>query len=347
MASESEVTWELDGVTMRATLEVPEGPGPFPGVVMVAGSGPTDRDWCSPLLPGTNGSGRLLAAALAEAGYASLRYDKRASGPDAAENARRLAGTFSMRSHLDELRAAVRVLVGDPRVDATRLVGLGNSEGTLHVLHYATGDEAVPLAGAVLCAPPGRSVGEVLLAQLALQAASVPGGDAMMARVREAAARYAAGEAMDPDPSLPESVRAVLASFEAPANLPLGRELWVEGAAPLLAEVSVPTLVLIGRKDVQVDAVADGGALERAAAGKEFVTFAYPANANHVLKEDPRPWAEVAAAPGSGYNEDGTRLDPESVATILEWLRGVVDGASTAPSSPGAGDVPSGPRPPR
>jgi len=76
-----EVTWLLDDITMRGTLTVPAGDGRFPAVVMVAGSGPTDRDWCSPLLPGTNGSARLLAEAFADAGIASLRYDKRASGP--------------------------------------------------------------------------------------------------------------------------------------------------------------------------------------------------------------------------------------------------------------------------
>jgi hypothetical protein len=82
----SEVNWQLDSTTVYGTLVRPVGPGPFPAVVMVAGSGPTDRDWNSPLLPGTNGSARLLAEALARAGIASLRYDKRGSGPHAREN---------------------------------------------------------------------------------------------------------------------------------------------------------------------------------------------------------------------------------------------------------------------
>jgi hypothetical protein len=60
----SEVRWQLDGITMFGTLTQPDGPGPFPAVVLVAGSGPTDRDRCSPLLAGSNGSARLLAEAL-------------------------------------------------------------------------------------------------------------------------------------------------------------------------------------------------------------------------------------------------------------------------------------------
>jgi dienelactone hydrolase len=70
---ETEVTWHLDDIEMHGTLVRPDGDGPFPAIVFVAGSGPTDRDWCSPLLPGTNGSARLLAAVFAEAGIASLR----------------------------------------------------------------------------------------------------------------------------------------------------------------------------------------------------------------------------------------------------------------------------------
>src|SRR2546421_12645046 len=106
----SDVNWQLDSTTVYGTLVRPSGTGPFPAVVMVAGSGPTDRDWNSPLLPGSNGSARLLAEALARAGTASLRYDKRASGPHVRENMQALIGHFSMQSHVEELAGAVRTL---------------------------------------------------------------------------------------------------------------------------------------------------------------------------------------------------------------------------------------------
>src|SRR5690348_17672208 len=112
----SEVIWQLGSTTVYGTAVRPVGPGPFPAVVMVAGSGPTDRDWNSPLLPGTNGSARLLAEALAQAGIASLRYDKRASGPHVRENMPALIGKMSMQSHLDELAGAVRTKIGRAHV---------------------------------------------------------------------------------------------------------------------------------------------------------------------------------------------------------------------------------------
>jgi uncharacterized protein len=323
MTTSLEVSWRLDEIAMHGTLTLPDGDGPFPAVLLVAGSGPTDRNWCSPLLPGENGSGRLFAEAFAATGIASLRYDKRASCPDATENARILFGKFSMRSHLEELIAAVDVLAGNDAIDASRIAGLGNSEGALHVLHYATSQQAIPFDGIVLAAPPGRSVGKVLMTQLALQAAQIPGGAELMTEVEAAAERYEAGQPMNVDPRVPDSVKMVLASFEAPANQPLARELWNEDATVSLREVKIPTLVLIGRKDMQIDATLDGEPLERATMGKDNVTFTYPANANHVFKEDTRPLSEVVAAPGTGYNETGTRLDPEALETILAWLRGV------------------------
>jgi uncharacterized protein len=316
-----DVGWDLDGITMAGTLVRPDGTGPFPAVVLVAGSGPTDRDWCSPLLPGTNGSGRLLAEALADAGFASLRYDKRASGPNAAANVTQLIGHISMQSHLDELIAAVEVLAADPAVDPARIVGLGNSEGTLHVLHYLTTGQQIPLAAAVLAAPPGRPVGQLLLTQLAAQFAQVPGGDELLTLTQQAADRYGAGQPMDPDPRLPESIRLLLSSFEAPANLPLARELWNEDATVQLPRVTVPFLILIGGKDIQVDVHLDGDPLQAAASGMTTVTFAFPPNANHVLKEELRTPTEAAAA-GGGYNDDGAQLDPEALDDILTWLRG-------------------------
>lgn len=321
MTHSTEVTWQLDDIDMFGTFTAPDGEGPHPAVVMVAGSGPTDRDWTSPLLPGPNGSAALLADELAAAGIASLRYDKRASGPHVAENIPKIIGRMSMRSHLDELVAAVGALAARDDVDTARIVGLGNSEGCLHVLHYADSAQDVPFAGLVLAAPPGRSIAAVLLTQLRMQLGLVPDGAELFPLVEQAAQRYSAGEPMDADPRLPESVQMVLASFETPANLPFARELWDEDATASLASVQIPTLVLIGRKDVQVDVELDGGPLQAAASGRPEVTFAFPENANHVLKEDLRTPAERAAAPGAGYNEPGTRLDPEAVGTIKDWLR--------------------------
>ncbi|WP_434619936.1 alpha/beta hydrolase family protein [Arthrobacter sp. A5] len=317
MVSTVDVSWELDGITMEGTVVLPDGDGPFPAVVLVAGSGPTDRDWCSPLLPGSNGSGRLFAEAFARAGIASLRYDKRASGPHARDNVPKLIGSLSMQSHLDELAAAVQVVSRLDFVGSSRVIGLGNSEGALHVLHYATSTQVVPFAGIVLAAPPGRPIQDVLLSQLALQSAQFPGGAELMPKVREAAARYAAGEPMNPDPALPDSVKMVLSSLETPANLAFARELWVESTTDSLGKTQIPTLVLIGGSDVQIDMHADGDPLQEAAAGMSNVTFAFPPNANHVFKEDMRSPAEVAASPGNGYNDPDTHLDPESLEMIM------------------------------
>jgi hypothetical protein len=97
MTTSLDVSWELDGITMEGTVVRPDDDGPFPAVVLVAGSGPTDRDWSSPLLPGTNGSGRPFAEAFARSGIASLRYDKRVSGPHAREHLPSLIGHMSSR----------------------------------------------------------------------------------------------------------------------------------------------------------------------------------------------------------------------------------------------------------
>lgn len=309
---------------MHGTFTSPEVGGPWPAVVMVAGSGPTDRNWNSPFLPGDNGSARLLAEALAEAGVASLRYDKRASGPHVAENLPAMIGRISMQSHLDEVVAAVGVLAAQEGVDAARIAGLGNSEGCLHVLHYATRPQTVPWVGLVLTAPPGRPVGDVLMTQLAQQLRPLPDGAAFLAMVEAAATRYADGRPMDPDPVLPENIRLVLSSFETPANLPFARELWTEGAGRALPDVRVPTLVVIGRRDVQVDADLDGGPLQDAAAGMAEVTFAFPANANHVLKAETRSNAEVVASGDLHYNDADARLDPEATDLITSWLRRVL-----------------------
>jgi alpha-beta hydrolase superfamily lysophospholipase len=318
----TDVSWQLDSIPVEATLVKPAGPGPFAGAVLVAGSGPTDRDWNSPLLPGSRGSARLIAEVLARAGIASLRYDKRASGPHAQENARALIGKLSMQSHLDELAGAVRALAQQPDVRVDRIFAVANSEGTLHALNYQISRPSIPFAGVVLLAPPGRAVGLVAHMQLAEQAKHLPNGEDLLQRYDAAVASFLANEPVVADPTLPEGVQNLISALTTPANQPFARELWTADAASLLPQVDVPMLIVIGKKDVQVDWRADGDPLQAAAAGRRDVTFDFPDDANHVLKHEPKARAELTSGDVlANYNGPAAQLDPEAMRSVVEWLR--------------------------
>jgi pimeloyl-ACP methyl ester carboxylesterase len=232
-----------------------------------------------------------------------------------------LIGKLSMQSHVDELAGAVHTIANQAYVRDGRIFALTNSEGALHALNYQVHSPAIPFAGLVLTAPPGRPVGVVAHSQLAAQAAGIPNGDELMQLYDAAIARFLAGEHIDPDPALPQGVQMLLQSLETPANLPFARELWTADASALLRQVDVPVLVIIGKRDIQVDWQADGEPLQRAAAGRTDVTFLFPEHANHVLKYESRPRSELAPAEvATSYNAPDARLDPEAQAEILEWL---------------------------
>lgn len=313
-----EVTWPLADTTMAATLTIPEGEGPFPAVVFVAGSGPTDRDWNSPLLPGRNGSAALLADAITRAGLATLRYDKRVTGPYAQQNIAALQGKISFQSHLDELVSAVEYLVALDGVDPAQVFVLGNSEGTIHALNYQLANPEVPFKGMILTGAPGRPLTEVLHQQIEATLKTETNGDELLANWDQAIAAFLAGEPVQLDPAMPESVLQVWAGLTAPVNQPFSAELMAAKPAELLAQISVPVLVMIGQKDIQVDWQGDGGVLE-AAAG-DNVTFSYPPEANHVLKHEEKPTAELTGADAASYNAADRVLDPQALQTILDWL---------------------------
>jgi uncharacterized protein len=78
--TEQPVKLTTDTCTIHGTLLVPSVAGKIPVVLIIAGSGPTDRDGNSRALPGKNNMYTRLADSLAAEGIASLRYDKRAIG---------------------------------------------------------------------------------------------------------------------------------------------------------------------------------------------------------------------------------------------------------------------------
>ena len=316
-----EVTWDVDGIAVYGTLTHPANTGPHPAIVFVAGSGPTDRDWCSPLLPGTNCSGRLLANALTKQGFITLRYDKRAAGPRVRENLPQLIGKISMQGHLDELTGAVTTLMSLTDVDVSRLFVLTNSEGAIHALNYQTRTPHRRFDGLVLTGAPGRPIGLVARDQLLAQVGPLANGDEIMKRYDACIAAFVAGKPIAPDASLPEVMKSLLASLTVLVNLPFARELWLENPAHLASQVSEPMLVVIGKKDIQIDWRADGGPLQTATATDGNATFVFPDNTDHVLKREPRPQDELVAAEVSArYNAEGRVLDSDALSVITNWL---------------------------
>jgi len=317
-----EVVFDVDDIPVYATLTRPRNKGPRPAVVFVAGSGPTDRDWCTPLLPGTNGSGRLLAEALTREGFVTLRYDKRFSGPHAMENLPKMMGKISMQAHTDELAGAVELLAADKEVDPDRVFVLSSSEGAIHALHYQLQATGRKFHGMVLTGAPGRSIMDVARSQISALVAGLPDSDTLMRHYDAAVSDFVAGKPVNPDPALPEGARLLLAGLATPANQPFSRELWTANPAGLLPRITVPVLVVIGKKDIQIDWQADGKPLENAARGRGNVTFAYPEQANHVLKHEAAARESlVPAEVGATYNAEDRVLDPETWNIILAWLK--------------------------
>jgi len=153
---EEQVTFASPGadVTLAGTLTLPKGPGPFPGVLLVAGSGPQDRDASianhRPFL--------LLADALTRKGMAVLRYDKRGIG--------RSTGNLDSATTMDlaaDAEAALAFLKSRKEIDSSRLGVLGHSEGAI-IAPYLAG-HSKDVAWLVLLAAPATNGAQTLLNQ--------------------------------------------------------------------------------------------------------------------------------------------------------------------------------------
>lgn len=316
------ISWRVFDIPVYGTITELTSKGIHPAVVFVAGSGPTDRNWCSPLLPGTNGSAKLLAESLASQGFVTLRYDKIASGPNVRENIPKLVGKISMLSHLEELKGAVETLVAQENVDKDNVFVLTNSEGAIHAVNYQLQAKNSRFKGLVLTGAPGRAIGELAHSQIFEQIKNLPNAQAITKAYDDAIADFLANKPMKVDASLPEGVKMLLLSLQTPYNLPFSRELWMYSLPENLTKINEPVLVVIGKKDIQVDWKVDGKMLEDASAKKPDVSFVYPENANHVLKHEDKPRESLNAQnPTLNYNSPDTEIDNETANAIFNWLK--------------------------
>ena len=147
---------------LYGTLEVPRGAGKVPVFLIIAGSGPTDRDGNSELQKGANNSLRMLGESLTAFGYAALRYDKRGVGE--STGARGPVEETTFRDMVEDALLWFDLLASDPRFSTVGIIG--HSEGSLVALSAASERDTGPV---VSISGAGRPILEIIREQMKLQ----------------------------------------------------------------------------------------------------------------------------------------------------------------------------------
>ena len=291
-AIESPYTIRSAGLELGGTLTVPlSAAGKVPVVVIIAGSGPTDRNGNSMMGIRPN-SYAQLAWGLAERGIASLRYDKRVL---AATRGTVDITKLTLEDFAADARAAAESLAKDSRF--SRVLLLGHSEGSALALIAARGGP--PVAGVISVSGLGRPLPIVLREQLARQFDSTT-----LARYDTAMAQYLRGET-------PKDVPPPLTMLFVPINLTFMRSLMAFDPSGAVRAVRQPVLIVQGGRDLQVR-VADA---ERLHAARPDAALVVVPLANHVLKE---------ASDTTLAGQTGTYQDP-AIPIMTDVVRGIAD----------------------
>jgi uncharacterized protein len=265
-------------------------------VLILAGSGPTDRDGNNPL--GVKASTyRLLAEGLSRDGIASTRVDKRgmfgSAGGAADANAVFIP---QLAADAQSWARQIRQSTG-----AKCVWLLGHSEGGLVALVAAK--DSTDICGLILIATPGRPAGDILREQLKANPANAP-------LLPDALATL---DALEKDQSVDVShMHPALQGLFSPKVQPFWRSLLKIHPTELLHEYRGPVLIVQGETDLQVS-MADALALKEAKPSAELVKIP---NMNHVLKTAPSDRASNLAT----YSDPSLPIPPELLVEISTFI---------------------------
>ncbi len=274
-----------------------------PGVVLVAASGPTDRNGNNTLVPERIDVLKQIAELLAEAGIASLRYDKRGIGASTQKphgSIAELERFFSWDNFVGDVAAAHAELVKHDEIKAYATALLGHSEGSLLVLAAAPTIAQNPPHGMVLLAAPGRRLGDIVRAQVGRGAPNLLAPTDRAIRAIEATGRVPS--------DLPRELEVLFPPYGGPF---LQRLLAFDPAEALTAS-RLPCLLLQGAADRQVVPMEDVQPLidalgRRDAPGEAVIVPA----ASHNLKL-------VQWPTDSGF---GGPIAPAAAAKLTSWMK--------------------------
>lgn len=315
----SDVTFDnaAAGIKLAGAFSVPQGKGPFPAVVLVAGSGPHTRD------EDVFGHKvfRVLADALNRAGIAVLRYDKRGIGASTGDYANATTTNFTT-----DAEAAVTWLKTRPEVDTKHIGVIGHSEGGLIAPAVAVTGPSISFI--VLMAGPGLPGDQILLMQ---QAAIARAGGQPETVVASAEKMNKAvfdmiksAQSLDDAKAKTTVMAAKMAASgqmtqaQAQASLATITTPWFyefirSDPRPTLEKVKVPILAINGALDMQVPPNEDLATIREALKNNPDTTIIELPGLNHLFQ------TAKTGAP-SEYMAIEETVSPTALKTITDWV---------------------------
>jgi hypothetical protein len=293
---EENIQVPVEGGNLHGTIMLPEKGENLTLAIIVAGSGPTDRNGNSVGAP-ENNSLKMVAEALAENGIASFRYDKRGIAASSSLVEKEADLIFSDYSD-DIVTISNHLMETDDRF--SRLVLIGHSEGAL--LAAVAANEIDDLDGLISVAGMGHSAYDTLKRQLEAQ-----GGDIY-------------------ERSLPilDSLKEGILVPQLPADLfmlfrpsvqPYLLSWFSYDPVQVMAGVTVPTLIVQGDNDIQVT-VEDANLLHQA---KPDAKLEIIPEMNHILKTAPRDREGNLQT----YSDPVLKINEDFVKVIIDFIRGL------------------------
>jgi uncharacterized protein len=309
------VTFTAGGMTIHGTFRHPTGSGRIPAALLIAGSGPTDRNGDSGEQPGSINTLKTVADWLSADGVASLRYDKLGSGqtglgPYAAD-----PSAIGVRPFEEEAVGGLNFLAHQADVNPMRLAVLGHSEGALFALMVAT--------GAAGPAPAVRALG--LLEPLSLRSLSLLGSQlrSQLARA-QSTGELTSVQADQLDATVAETIQSIRSSGQVPTGLPSAiANVFSPVNAMFMSQVDrfdpavlaarlparTPVLITCSNADIQVTCPEVARVVAGLAQAHTSTNFVRLAGVDHVLKVDASrdPANYVAARPFSPQLREALR----------------------------------------
>ncbi|MGC8724609.1 MAG: alpha/beta hydrolase family protein [Acidobacteriota bacterium] len=305
------------GVTLAGTLTLPEGKGPFPAVLLLAGSGPLDRDEAlfghKPFL--------VLADFLTRQGVAVLRFDKRGVGQSTGDRAQATDDDYTK-----DALAGLAFLRSQKEVNPKAVGLIGHSEGAIEAVKAA--GRSTDVAFIVLLGGPGLPGARILEDQIAAMDKAAGATPEQVAQAVAVEKQILSAVQKQPDDAKASAEIRTILRKEQPelkgqaldrqvqmATSPWFRQFIAYDPRPDIEKVKCPVLALGGEEDLQVPAMenllAIRGALQKG--GNQRYTVKMLPGLNHLFQE-------ASTGLPAEYGRIAQTFSPDALKLIGSWI---------------------------